>query len=97
MRFSRPALGTTHNRRQHPETPQTRKRGRGGLTTVAVALGLSLTLAACGDAGSDQESGTKAKVVDDAATAFEDGTRMKELAEAGKVTIGVKFDQPGIG
>ena len=26
---------------------------------------------------------------------FDDGTRMKELAEAGKITIGVKFDQPG--
>ena len=37
------------------------------------------------------------KVVNDAAAKFEDGTRMKELAEAGNVKIGVKYDQPGIG
>ena len=28
---------------------------------------------------------------------FEEGTRMAELAEAGEVTVGVKFDQPGLG
>ena len=33
----------------------------------------------------------------DAASAFEDGTRMKELADAGKIIVGVKFDQPGLG
>jgi hypothetical protein len=26
-----------------------------------------------------------------------DGTRMKEFAEAGKITVGVRYDQPGLG
>ena len=34
---------------------------------------------------------------ENAAENFEDGTRMKELAESGEITIGVKYDQPGIG
>ena len=34
---------------------------------------------------------------ENAADSFEAGTRMKELADTGKITIGVKFDQPGIG
>jgi len=66
---------------------------------LAVAAGLSLALAACGDAGSDDEgsSGPEVEVSENAADEFEDGTRMKELAEAGEITIGVKYDQPGIG
>lgn len=28
---------------------------------------------------------------------FDDGTRMKELADAGAIKIGVKYDQPGLG
>ena len=56
----------------------------------------ALILAACGNAGED-EGGGEAKVENDAAAKFEDGTRMKELAEAGTVKIGVKYDQPGIG
>ena len=56
----------------------------------------ALILGACGNAG-DDEGGGDAKVVNDAAAKFEDGTRMKELAEAGTVKIGVKYDQPGIG
>jgi glutamate transport system substrate-binding protein len=58
---------------------------------------LVLGLAACGNAGSDDESGPDVEVSDNAAASFDDGTRMKELADAGKITIGVKFDQPGIG
>ncbi len=46
---------------------------------------------------SDDEGGADVKVDEDAASNFDDGTRMKELADAGKITIGVKFDQPGIG
>ncbi len=56
----------------------------------------ALILGACGNAGED-DGGGEADVVNDAAAKFEDGTRMKELAEAGKVKIGVKFDQPGVG
>jgi glutamate transport system substrate-binding protein len=58
---------------------------------VIAAVGLSLALAACGDdAGS-----TDVEVADN--PEFDSGTRMAELAEAGKIKIGVKFDQPGLG
>lgn len=63
---------------------------------VVAGLGLALSLAACGDAGDDTE-GADVEVKEDAASEFEDGTRMKELADAGSVKIGVKFDQPGLG
>jgi glutamate transport system substrate-binding protein len=63
---------------------------------VVAGLGLALSLAACGDAGDDTE-GADVEVADDAAAEFDDGTRMKELAEAGEVKIGVKYDQPGLG
>ncbi|GAA4376675.1 glutamate ABC transporter substrate-binding protein [Nocardioides caricicola] len=64
---------------------------------AAVALVLAAALAACGDAGDDDDSGTDVDVAEGAADDFDDGTRMKELADSGKVVIGVKFDQPGIG
>ena len=60
------------------------------------ATGLALALAACGDAGSDEE-GSDVEAEENAAEDFDAGTRMKELADNGKITIGVKFDQPGIG
>jgi len=65
---------------------------------AVVAAAAALTLAACGEAGSggDSESGD-GEVQENAAEEFEDGTAMKELAEAGEITIGVKYDQPGIG
>jgi glutamate transport system substrate-binding protein len=63
---------------------------------VLVAAGLALSLAACGDAGEDTE-GADVDVQENAAEEFDDGTRMKELAEAGKIKIGVKYDQPGLG
>jgi glutamate transport system substrate-binding protein len=63
---------------------------------VVAGIGLALSLAACGDAGEDTE-GPDVEVEEDAASEFEDGTRMKELADAGSVKIGVKFDQPGLG
>jgi glutamate transport system substrate-binding protein len=65
--------------------------------TTLAAVGMALSLAACGNAGSDDSESVDVKVDDGAASSFEDGTRMKELADSGKVTIGVKFDQPGIG
>jgi glutamate transport system substrate-binding protein len=64
---------------------------------VLAGFGLALSLAACGDAGSDDEGGADVEVEENAADAFDDGTRMKELAESGEITIGVKYDQPGIG
>ena len=63
---------------------------------VVAGLGLALSLAACGDAGDDTES-AEVEVQEDAASEFEDGTRMKELADSGNVKIGVKYDQPGLG
>lgn len=62
----------------------------------AVAAAALLTVSACGDAGSDlAEDGGEYEVVD--SPEFEEGSRMAELAEAGSITIGVKYDQPGIG
>jgi glutamate transport system substrate-binding protein len=67
------------------------------ITAAAAATLLALGLAACGNAGSDDKSGPEVKVSENAADSFPDGSRMKELADAGKIIIGVKFDQPGIG
>ncbi len=69
------------------------------LSAMAAAAVLSVGIAGCGDAGSST-SGADApdvEVQEDAASQFEDGTRMKELAEAGTITVGVKYDQPGLG
>lgn len=63
---------------------------------VIAVTGLALSLAACGDAGEDTE-GAEVDVVEDASSQFDDGTRMKELADAGAIKIGVKYDQPGLG
>jgi glutamate transport system substrate-binding protein len=67
------------------------------ITAALAATTLALAMAACGDAGDDDESGTDVDVQENAADKFDDGTRMKELAESGEIIIGVKFDQPGIG
>ena len=58
---------------------------------ATAALVLGTTLAACGDDGGDDD----VEVADDAE--FEEGTTMAEINEAGTVTIGTKFDQPGFG
>ena len=71
---------------------------RSKLTVAAVGLAMSLaSLAACGNAGKSDSEKVPVKVDKGAASSFKAGTRMKELADSGKVTIGVKFDQPGIG
>jgi glutamate transport system substrate-binding protein len=64
---------------------------------LVVTVGLALSLAACGDAGDDDDEGVDVDVAENAADEFEDGTAMKDFAESGTITIGVKFDQPGIG
>ena len=51
---------------------------------------LALSLAACGD---DDDAATP---VEDSPS-FEAGTKMAELSEAGKITVGTKFDQPLFG
>ncbi|CAN5438066.1 glutamate ABC transporter substrate-binding protein [soil metagenome] len=68
---------------------------RAAAATVLLTA-LSGTLAACGDAGSDSEGvDVQAEEVD--AGKFDEGSRMAELADAGKITVGVKYDQPGLG
>jgi len=63
------------------------------LATVGL---LALSLAACGEAGNGGSTETgDYEVVEN--PDFESGTMMADLAEAGSVKIGVKFDQPGIG
>jgi glutamate transport system substrate-binding protein len=64
---------------------------------AAVAVLIAGSLAACGDAGDDDDKKVDVDVQEDAADSFDEGTRMRELAEDGSITIGVKFDQPGIG
>ena len=59
---------------------------------VVAAVGLSLSLAACGDDGGGDSGVDVAENPE-----FESGTTMAKLSDAGKVIIGVKYDQPGIG
>ena len=59
-----------------------------GLAISALALA-----AACGGGG-DKGGDAKAKVAND--TSFAAGTTMAKLHDAGKITIGTKFDEPGI-
>lgn len=63
---------------------------------AVAAAGLALVLAGCGDAGSDDKGRDVAPESVDAGK-FADGSRMAELADAGKVVVGVKYDQPGLG
>ncbi|MDT0203743.1 transporter substrate-binding domain-containing protein [Nocardioides sp. AE5] len=70
--------------------------GRKGMAVVAgLLLGVSF-LAACGEAGNDDD-GRTVEAADDCDGKFEEGSRMAELAEAGEITVGVKYDQPGLG
>lgn len=65
---------------------------------LAGALALGLTLAGCGGDGDGGVGGggeSDYEVVEN--PEFESGTTMAKLAEKGSITIGVKFDQPGIG
>jgi glutamate transport system substrate-binding protein len=67
-----------------------RRRATG---VVGVALALMLALAAC---GGDDEGGDGGGTVNEGAS-FAEGTTMARLKEAGKVTVGTKFDQPLFG
>jgi len=63
------------------------------LSSVALAAALSLSLAACGS----DDDGDADVATPDTKASFEAGSRMAELAEAGKITVGTKFDQPLFG
>jgi glutamate transport system substrate-binding protein len=69
------------------------KRIRFKAATAAILL--SCTLVACGEAGGGE--GIDVEAEDDCDGKFDDGTRMAELSDAGEITVGVKFDQPGMG
>lgn len=69
------------------------------LRTLALAgtAATLLTLTACGGGGqlSDEEAADQPTA--DTSATFEAGTKMAEISDAGKITIGTKFDQPGFG
>ncbi|MFA4841894.1 MAG: glutamate ABC transporter substrate-binding protein [Agrococcus sp.] len=80
------------------------------LTSVAGLAVLALTLAACGgpagttSSEAPEETGAPGAATDHPyglevaeAPEFDEGTTMAELAEAGSITIGTKFDQPLFG
>ncbi len=63
-------------------------------TALAATLtAASLALTACGGGGED--TAAEPTVAD--APEFEEGTTMAELAEAGTIRVGTKYDQPGFG
>lgn len=64
---------------------------------AALGAATALILAACGNAGEENANPVDNKVDKDAAANFEAGTAMADIAKSGKVKIGVKFDQPGLG
>ncbi|HEX2156506.1 MAG TPA: ABC transporter substrate-binding protein, partial [Actinomycetes bacterium] len=68
-------------------------RARRTTGLVGAALALMLALAACG--GGNDEGGGGGQVNEGAS--FAEGTTMARLKEAGKVTVGTKFDQPLFG
>jgi glutamate transport system substrate-binding protein len=63
------------------------------LFAATAATILALSLAACG--GDDGGGGEETQPATDAT--FAAGSTMQKLSQAGKIKIGVKFDQPGIG
>ena|SRR5215203_2676121 len=67
------------------------------LGMAAAAVLLAGTLTACGDAGDDDNDAPDVEAESDCDGKFEDGTRMAELADEGKINVGVRFDQPGLG
>ena len=68
-----------------------RRRARAAARIFAVLAVGALALSACGDS----DEGGSADVAD--APKFAAGSTMAKLADADKVTIGTKFDQPGFG
>ncbi len=64
---------------------------------IALAAASALALSACaGGAETDTDAGGEASAPAEEVT-FEEGTTMAELADAGTITIGTKFDQPLFG
>ncbi len=66
------------------------------LGAVAASVLFLGSLTACGDAG-EEDAGPAVEAEEDCDGKFEDGTRMAELVEEGKIAIGNRVDQPGLG
>ncbi|CAB4906377.1 MAG: transporter substrate-binding domain-containing protein [Actinobacteria bacterium] len=65
---------------------------------AAAAAAFGVVLAGCSsEAGQQAEEQADNTVAVETDVEFEAGTTMAELAEAGTMTVGVKFDQPGFG
>jgi glutamate transport system substrate-binding protein len=69
------------------------------ITRYAAALAaIGVVLAGCSsNAGNQAQDTAKNTVAVDTATSFAPGTTMAKLHDAGAITIGTKFDQPGFG
>lgn len=69
--------------------------------TIVATAGLALATSGCGGSAGEPATGAEGAKAPEVEVVespeFEEGSKMAELAEAGKVTIGVKFDQPGLG
>lgn len=63
------------------------------VTTLALAAALSLSMAACSSDDGDDVAAPEVEAEAD----FPEGSRMAELAEAGTLRVGTKFDQPLFG
>jgi glutamate transport system substrate-binding protein len=63
-------------------------------TLAALFAASSLVLAACGGGG-EEEGAAEPSVAE--TPEFEAGTTMAEIAEAGTIRVGTKYDQPGFG
>ncbi len=64
----------------------------------AVLAIAALALAACGESKSDLGGGGKSNSYEVAKSPkFDAGTTMERLSKAGKIKVGVKYDQPGLG
>jgi glutamate transport system substrate-binding protein len=72
------------------------KKWRSVFAITAVAV---LSLSACGSDDDDTDNASGSNNTADTVTAptFAAGTTMERLQKAGKINIGVKFDQPGFG
>lgn len=67
------------------------------LTLLALATAGALALSGCASGGGDAGAGGGETATPEPEPTFEEGTTMAELADAGSITIGTKFDQPLFG
>jgi glutamate transport system substrate-binding protein len=80
------------------EETVTRYRTKGRTARLlAVVRGLALVTAACGGDDDDTSSSDDTATTEATDTTFAAGSTMAEIAAAGTIDVGVKFDQPGFG